>query len=214
MNIKEHFETIRKSRDEMKGTINHLQDEVETMTESIRFKRFENEVGEEVLDLLQKYAALKESEIEVKIDNVISRGLRAILPDEDFTSKIDFDIKRGQAVAETKLIMEGMKVNIENADSGGVANVVGFLYQLLVLAQKKPRQRQLMVADEPFKNLSKEYLEATGEFMRTLADRLDIQIVLITHQEELTDVGDRVYRFTKVDNRTKVALESSGVVQS
>ena len=214
MSIKEQFDEISEARGTMRGRLVQLNDELKEKIAKVEQSQLALDVHNEVLDLLTKYASLKEDEIKLKIDKVITKGLRAIFPDEVFDSQLDFDVKKGQAVAEPKLITGELKTDIVNADSGGVANVVGFLYQLLVLAQKKPRQKQIIFADEPFKNLSKEYLEATGEFIRMLADRLGMQIVLITHQEELKDIGDVVYRFTKVDNRTKVVLESGREVQS
>lgn len=211
MNLAEEFDKLRTLRDNLQGKVELLSTEIERDKRAIEGAKSELEVSEEVVDLLTKYASLKEDEIKTKIDRVITKGLRAIFPDEDFESRLDFTVKRGQAVAEPKLITGELETNIVDADSGGVANVVGFLYQLLVLALRKPRQRQIIFADEPFKNLSEEYLEATGEFIRTLTDRLGMQVVLITHQHELKSVADIVYRFTKVDNRTEVAIESGGL---
>jgi len=210
MNIKKQFEVIKEERAIMVGKLQQVNGTYQALKKTIDDRVANVDVLNSVTDLLQKYSSLKEDEIKTKIDKVITKGLKAIFPDESFESQIDFEIKRGQAVAEPKLVTGEMKTDIVDADSGGVANVVGFLYQLLILAQRKPRQRQIIIADEPFKNLSKEYLEPTGAFIRMLSERLGIQIVLITHQDELKDIGDKVYRFSKVNERTLVELETGG----
>lgn len=210
MNLKEQFDRIREERAVMRGRLQQLNEQCDDLEGAVKALNFEIDITSEVVDLLQKYSTLKEDEIRTKIDRVITKGLRAIFPDENFESELEFDIKRGQAVAEPKLVMGELKTNIADADSGGVANVVGFLYQLLILAQKKPRQRQIVIADEPFKNLSREYLEPAGDFVRVLAERLDMQVVLITHKDELKEIADKVYRFTKANDKTKITCEFGG----
>ena len=46
------------------------------------------------------------------------------------------------------------------------------------------------------------------EDWKMLVDKLAMQLVLITHQEELKEIGDMVYEFTKENDRTIIKLES------
>jgi DNA repair exonuclease SbcCD ATPase subunit len=207
--IETQFKAIEKRKNEIQGEVNLLEKQVSDREEELSNLEGQYKIREEALDILKIYAKSKEKKIESKVDDILTAGFNAIAPGENIRSKLQFDIKRGQAVAEPKFQIEinGEKkdVNIEKSDSGGFANVAGFLYKLLILSMYNPRQRPVIIADEPFKNLSECYLEATGNFIKMLATKLNIQVVLITHKTQLQEIGDKHYHFTKENGVTKVS---------
>lgn len=206
--IERRFNELTISKAEALGELNSLTAQIKEAEDGIALDIATYEAHNEVLDVLRLYSEIKERDLKVQVDQVVTKGLNAIFRGENFGSKLEFAIKRGQATVTSKLVtsIEGNEIttNVEKAESGGVANVVGFLYQLLVLSLKKPRMRQVIFADEPFKNLSDDYMEATGEFIRMLAKRLGIQVVLITHKTQLMDAADVLYKFEKKNGVTKV----------
>ena len=98
-----------------------------------------------------------------------------------------------------------LEADIADAHGGGLVNIVSVIYQILVLSLVKPRQRRVLFLDEPFRNVSEEYLEATAEFVRQLNEKLGIQIVLITHRKQLADIADKAYEFSLENGITKVS---------
>lgn len=162
---------------------------------------------EKTLDVLRMYAKIKEQALREKIDDVVTQGMRLIFGNT-YTSKMEFKISRGQAVLIPKIISEfqgeQIETPIEDSRGGGVANVASVIYQILVLSLYEPRQSKILIADEPFRNLSQEHLEAAGEFLKILSEKLNIQIVLVTHRKELEAVADRLYKFSNKDGVTQV----------
>jgi DNA repair exonuclease SbcCD ATPase subunit len=206
--IQNKFKQIEQARSESQGEIRLLKEQRGKKKKHFDLLNEQYTIQEKVLDILKKYSKAKEDLLKTKVDEIITKGLNVMLSDENLRSKLRFDIKRGQAVVEPKLITQFNEKEIEtnpaSGDSGGLANVVGFLYQLLMLSLYKPKVRQVLFADEPFKNLSEEYLEAAGEFMRVLAERLGIQIILITHKTQFKSVADVHYRFSKENQITQI----------
>lgn len=206
--VEDEFKAIEKEKNQIEGEVNLLRKQLNEKEVSVKHFTEEYKIMEQVLDILKIYAKSKEKRIETKVDDILTTGFNAIAPGENIKSKLRFDIKRGQAVAEPKFEIEvnGIKkeVNIEKSDSGGFANVAGFIYKLLILSMYNPKQRPVIIADEPFKNLSECYLEATGNFIKMLAEKLNIQVVLITHKTQLQEIGDKHYHFEKVNGITKV----------
>jgi len=49
----------------------------------------------------------------------------------------------------------------------------------------KPAPRRLLVADEPFKHVSRNYLPRIREMIETLAREMSVQFIIVTHSELL-----------------------------
>jgi DNA repair exonuclease SbcCD ATPase subunit len=52
--------------------------------------------------------------------------------------------------------------------------------------------------DEPFKNLSKDLQSKAGEILKLLSQKLGIQIIMITHEQELMEIADKTFEIQKV----------------
>ncbi len=74
-----------------------------------------------------------------------------------------------------------------------------------MLLGQDSRRENLLVLDETFAHVSAEYLAAVGEFLQEIKDKTGVQILMVTHQEELVDYADKVYRFHTEQGRTVVS---------
>ena len=204
--ISEQFDKIREARNEMQGRIKLLQEQKSNQEKHLIKLKDDYKSLEGTLDILREFAVIKEQVLREKIDNIVTRGLRLIFG-EGYRSKLEFGISRGQAVIKPKIISEvngeELEADIADAHGGGLVNIVSVIYQILVLALIKPKQKQILFLDEPFRNVSEEYLEATGAFLKQLNEKLGIQIVMITHRKNLKDVADTLYEFSLDNGITK-----------
>ena len=76
-----------------------------------------------------------------------------------------------------------------SASGGGVVDVAAFALRLSCLMLSKPPLRRLLVLDEPFKFVSAEHRDRIQTLLRTLAEEMRIQILMVTHIEQLV-TGD------------------------
>jgi len=205
--IEEQFNNITQSRNEMKGRIDLLTSQCEVLKNSVENGKSNYKTMERVLELLRSYATIKEQTLRSKIDDVITKGIQLIFGDT-YKSKLDFGISRGQAVIRPRIITEingkEFEADVAKAHGGGLVNVVSALYQIIVLALLKPRQRQVLFLDEMCRNISEEYIEATGEFLKYLNEKLGMQLVIITHRKQLHEIADALYEFNLVNGVTEI----------
>ena len=165
---------------------------------------------EQVTLLLNSIAEEKQARAQNDIEELVSRGLQTIF-DESLSFHIIQSTRGKTSVVEfvVRTTLEDSVVDtpVLNARGGGVAAVIGFLLRVVVmLLRGGTRQQNLLVLDETFAMVSAEYLAVLGEFLRSIVEETGIQIVLVTHQHEFIDVGDKVYRFSQADGKTKVVL--------
>lgn len=99
-----------------------------------------------------------------------------------------------------------LRLDILSAKGGGVADVVSFLLQFLLVYYLSNRRR-IMIVDEGWKNLSRDYKSRFAEFVKAICVKAGVQIIMVTHDEEYVHVADKVYRFSLNDRGlTDVAI--------
>ena len=86
----------------------------------------------------------------------------------------------------------------------GVADVIGFALRIALLVLYKPKVRPVLFLDEPFRNLSMDYVSNASKFMKQVAQELGIQLVLITHNTEFISDAEQVIRLDKVNGKCQI----------
>ncbi|KKK86498.1 hypothetical protein LCGC14_2762610, partial [marine sediment metagenome] len=57
-----------------------------------------------------------------------------------------------------------------------------------------PKSRNVILLDEPLKNLSQNMQDKASMMLKELSNRLGIQFIIVTHEDTLTEYADRVFR--------------------
>ncbi|WNN94979.1 exonuclease [Microbacterium phage Magritte] len=159
--------------------------------------------------LLNSMGEDRQFETQSKIEELVTRGLRTIF-DDTLSFHIVQTVKGRNVVVDfilrTTLERTVIDTPVLDARGGGVAATIGFLLRLVVmLLSKGTRSENILVLDETFAHVSAEYLPAVGEFLQEVKDKTGIQILMVTHQPELAEFADRVYRFSTEDGKTVIS---------
>lgn len=155
---------------------------------------------------LAQFADERQAQVYRQIEHTVTEGLRTVF-NEDL--KLEITTKMVGARSETAFSIvsktdEGeMSTGIMDARGGGVAAIVGFLVQA-VLVLLTPGMRPLLVLDESFRAVSAEYQAPLGEFIKDLCEKTGLQVVLVTHQPTIVEFADTAYAFSQTKGKTKI----------
>lgn len=128
-----------------------------------------------------------------RIDNVVTKCLQAVFGTHAYQFRLNFETKRGQTEASAVLIdSHGNQLSPTDAVGGGVLDVVVFGLRLGCLALMRPRPAQVLILDEPFRFLSKQYRRNVRKLLTELSEELEIQIVMVTHIPEFMDMENTI----------------------
>lgn len=139
----------------------------------------------EAQKLLQEAAAAVQESAHKQIASVVTRCLKAVFGEDAYEFVIRFERKRGKTEARLLFTRDGVDIDPVSASGGGVVDVAAFALRVAALVLARPRRRRLMCLDEPFKFVSKDYRPAVRALMETLARELDMQFVVVTHDDAL-----------------------------
>jgi len=164
---------------------------------------------EQVSIVLNSIGEERQTRAQHVIEELVTRGLQTIF-DESLSFHIVQSVKGKTSSVEffvrthlpNKTVID---TPVMEARGGGLSATIGFLLRVVVLLLRNGTSSEnILVLDESFAHVSAEYLDRVGEFLRELVEKTGIQIILVTHQQELVDYGDAVYKFTQIDGDTKV----------
>ena len=181
----------------MQGKKLALKEELNTQVERKKILKKKIRFADDCIEVFQLLSELKKKQVKKKIEGLITKGLRTIFERDDYRFVIEMEQKRGVMTARpllySKFGKEEFVSEIIEGHGGGVVNVVSFILQVIVLLAIRPKLERILVCDEPFENVSKEYLSNVAEFMRYLADLTKMQFVMITHKPEFLEVANKKF---------------------
>ncbi|SDC44023.1 ATPase [Shouchella lonarensis] len=149
--------------------------------------------------LLQQSAEYARKQAKQQMEQIVTSALQYV-----FGPYISFHIELeehgSRAVAEMYVVSdyEGIEVKTKPQDArgGGVVDIVSLALRVALMETAEPRQEGPLLLDEPGKHVSGEYTYHLYEFLKSLSTTFGRQIVMITHNQHLTESGDRSFLVT------------------
>jgi DNA repair exonuclease SbcCD ATPase subunit len=172
--------------------------------------------ADRVSGVLASIGSERDAAARTQIEALVTSGLQAIFEENlSFhliestlrqTPQIDFVVKTHLPDGSS------FDTDVLSARGGGLAAVVGLLLRVVLILLTRASGKKapdLLVLDETLAHLSREYLDAAGQFLRTLVDSTGLQLLMVTHQHELVEFADVVYRLRlDAEGRTVATKES------
>lgn len=187
--IKSLKSKLRIKRDELNmklGKRNMLFTEIEKKKELLKTWDFDIDIYSKVVALLQNVSEHVRLSIVAKLENIITEALQEIYADKLLKFIISFDNKQGGVTVKFKVYDDTTKqeLNVLYAFGGGIKDIISTVLRVVVLEMDSVSRNSPIILDETGKGISAEYQGRFGKFLRVLSDRLNRQIILITHQQE------------------------------
>lgn len=182
--------------EQLKGQKKQIQNLLNSTKESLEAKQQELIDCEEAQVIVQNVAQLTQEELKIHISNLVTLALESVF-DDPYEFEADFVQRRGQSEADLWFVKEGERIDPLSASGGGVVDVAAFGLRVSLWSLQKPRSRSIIVLDEPFKYLSSNYQHKAGELLKVISEKLNLQILMISHIEPLVEAADNVIKISQ-----------------
>ena len=166
------------------------------------------------LDILRTYATMQEATVREKVESLVTEGLRAVFERDDLTFLFKFELgPRGQmtatALLQTNMGEHVIETEATDARGGGVLDVAAYLLKCVMLCLMRPALDRVLILDEIFKHLSRNHLLNVAALVKTMSERLGIQVIMVTHKDEFLDTADRVFDVSIKNGETSIKQRSA-----
>jgi len=189
MNLKE----IRSTIERKKGQKEEIDSNIFKLKESSLYLTKEIRHSEKAQAIIQNVAKKTQAQLEFHISDIVSMALDTIF-DNPYKFKIEFVLKRNKTECELLFEKDREKINPLSASGGGVVDIASFALRIALWTLQRPQSRNTIILDESFKFVSKDLLPRVGLLLRKLSQKLNLQIILVTHLSELIEEADKVFQ--------------------
>lgn len=139
--------------------------------------------------VLQEAAEAAQHQAHERISEMVTECLRSVFGESTYSFRIVNEVKRGKTESRLVFARDGVELDPLSSAGGGVIDVAAMALRLVTLTLMSPQRRNLLVLDEPFRFVSREYLPLIVDLLERLADQMEIQILMVTHIEVLSRAG-------------------------
>ena len=183
-----------------KGIDFQLTKDIENYTQKEKQLNHDLKLLEDAQIFLQKIAQETQEHLRFQIEDIVNLALETCFPGE-YIFQIKFEISRGKTEAELVFLDQKTKRQIDpmNASGGGVVDLTTFALRIACYALERGTDN-VIVLDEPMKFVSKDLQQRVGEILKTLSERMNLQIIMVSHIGEIIDVADKVFEVKKNEN--------------
>ncbi len=130
------------------------------------------------------------------IENIVGSALRLVYG-KKYGFKLEYEIKRNQPEIYMSIIKGRAKLEPKFDCGIGIADVTAFALRLALWALYEPRTSNVLLFDEPFKNISGvKQLEDAAMMVKRLSEELGVQIIIVSSKIPLTEHADKVFEVT------------------
>ncbi len=145
----------------------------------------------ELLSLVQKVTRDK---IKESFEKIVTHALNYIFESDKYSFHLVFG-RRGN-LQELDFAVQTPEKNEPldpmTTDAGGILNIISFALRVVLMEVASPKINGFIISDESFSNLSEEYVERASQFLKEINQKMDRQIIAISHQSKMLDSADKL----------------------
>ena len=151
--------------------------------------------------IIQEVAMDTQSNLEYHISNLVTTALHSVFPDDiEFVAKIE--LRAGKTACKLMFKEYDSEYKPLEGSGFGPVDVASFALRISFWALNK--NRHTFILDEPFRNVSPDLQEKVSHMLKMLSKNLGIQIIMVSHQEDVNIAADKTFLTTKEGKFTKM----------
>ena len=206
----ERVEKIRQMFLQSKGMLKQIDSDLTINQNKLQVLNNRIRLLEQAQAFLQKIAQDTQSQLKFQIEDIVNLALETCFPNE-YVFQLQFTIARGKTDAELVFLSQKTNRPIDpmNASGGGVVDLTSFALRIASYALEQGIDN-VIILDEPFRFISRDLQVRAGEILKTLSEKLGLQILMVTHIGEMIDIADKVFEVRKnSDGRSIVKVRKN-----
>jgi len=177
---------LRLELEQKKGKRAQIQSDLETCASELKeLKRYLRRC-ERAREIIRQVGLKTQQQLEFHISDIVTMALEAVFPDP-YLFKAEFIQRRNKTECDLWFVRDEDKVD-----------------PIASWSIQHPRSRAVLFLDEPFKHLSIELLPKAAQVMKQLSEQLNLQIIMVTHSEELAEAADKTFLTSIVKGESTV----------
>ena len=140
------------------------------------------------------------SHFKKKIETITSQVVKRVFK-RDIKIEVNFETKSYGVEANIKVIENNIELDPMDDMGGSIIEVISLIIRLVLREISSERLRKTIILDEPF-NWAGDLIILIGQIIKEFSK--DIQFIILTHDDRLEDIADRIYQIERQDFMSKI----------
>jgi DNA repair exonuclease SbcCD ATPase subunit len=197
LEIEDQYKQLKNERDRIRLSVDESKEELSSEQELLGYL-------EKARWVLTEVTRLTQVEFKDYVETLVTSALQTVY-DRPLEFKLLFERRSGRLHCIPKVYENGEEFELDEELGGGAIDVVSFAFRVVLWSLQVPKSRATFVLDEPMKFVGKgELLERAGMVFREVSDKLGFQLIIVTHEPQLTQIADKVFHVTHNGKRSTV----------
>lgn len=186
------LQLLRNKLEQQKGQRQQIETSISTLKQTLTEIQRNLNRHEQAREIVRSVGLATQKSLQYHISDITSLALEAVFPDP-YELKVEFVERRNKTECDLKFVRGDMEIDPLTASGVGAVDVAAFALRIASWSMARPRTRNVIILDEPFRFLSENYQEQASTMLKELSTKLGIQFLVITHEMTLASFADRTF---------------------
>jgi DNA repair exonuclease SbcCD ATPase subunit len=186
------LQSIRNILEQRKGTRDHISKSLVSLENTLQSEQSSLVSHEQAREVMREVAMITQSQLQYHISDITSLALNAVFPDP-YELKVDFVKRRNKTECDIVFVRNEKEIDPMEASGVGAIDIASFVLRIASWSMSIPHSRNVIILDEPFRFLSKDYQEQASIMLKEVSQKLGIQMIIVTHEEILSNYADKTF---------------------
>jgi hypothetical protein len=187
-----NIQNLRHALEQRKGQKRQIEISLEKTEQTVKEKKRDLRRHEQAREIIREIGLKTQQQLQYNISEITTLALEAVFP-YPYQLVAEFVQRRNKTECDLYFDREGIRTDPLSAAGGGAVDVASFALRVASWSMQFPRSRNTLILDEPFRYLSTNLLPKAGEMLQQISKQLNLQIIMITHEEELAENADKAF---------------------
>lgn len=197
------IQILRNRLEQQKGQKFQIEKSLSILQEELRDKKRSLIRHEQAREVIREVGLKTQEQLQFHISDITSLALEAVFPNP-YELKVEFVQRRNKTECDLYFVRDGNKIDPLTASGVGAVDVAAFALRIASWSMSKPHSRNTIILDEPFRFLSENYQEKASIMLKEISKKLEIQFIIVTHEEVLASYADKIFEVKIRKGVTKI----------
>lgn len=187
-NLKQIRKRLDDAQSERRSVVRNINQRTQNLKELGRDARRH----EQAIEIIKEVGLRTQQQLQYHIADITTLAMDAVF-DDPFQLLVEFVQRRNKTECDLLFERDGVSIDPLSASGGGVVDVAAFALRVASYTMQSPRNRNVIILDEPMRFLSEDKQELASLMIKEISQKLNIQFIIITHEPALAAHADKQF---------------------
>lgn len=175
-----------------KGKKEQIESDISVLEKTLTKKKKKLIYLEEAQQIVNIVGLKTQQQLQYHISDITSLAMESVFPNP-YKVVLEFIEKRNKTECEIYFERNKKKKDPLRSGGHGAANIASFSLRVAGFSLENPKPRNVMILDEPFKDLSPRFHEPASEMTKEVSKQLGLQLIIVSHKPSLSAHANKMF---------------------